>query len=49
MRVRIVSVNVPGRHLDLAPVEPLTGSRQQQHNTQKQNHRKKRKLKFVHQ
>jgi len=48
MRVRIVSVNVPGRHLDLAPVEPLTGSRQQQHNPQKQNHRKKRKLKYIH-
>ena len=48
MRVRIVSVNVPGRHLDLAPVEPLAGSRQQPQNPQKQNYRKKRKLKFVH-
>ena len=26
MKVRIVSVNVPGRQLNLTPAEPLTGS-----------------------
>jgi len=43
MRVRIVAVNVPGRHLDVAPLKPLANRYEKKKKSKKHNRRSSKK------